>query len=435
MREQLGQFVDEATIEVTGGRGGNGCISFRREKFVPRGGPDGGDGGDGGNVYIVANPHLRTLLDYTYRRHFKAGNGAHGSSAHKTGARGKDIEIPVPVGTEVYDAETGELLADLSVPGQRLLIARGGKGGRGNAAFATPTRRAPRIAERGLPGERRRVRLVLKLLADVGIVGMPNAGKSTLISRVSAARPKIAAYPFTTLVPNLGVVKLDDERSFIIADLPGLIEGAHAGAGLGHRFLRHVERTRVLIHLLDAAAFERDIIDDFHRINRELELYDERLARLPQIVAINKVDIPEARARAEEAAPRLAELGHEVFLISAATGEGVRELMERCWQALRQAPQPAPPEQVPMLIEAPPPPPKPMQIYRDEDGTWVVEGTGVERAAMRINTTTEEGLAWLQQTLERLGVFRRLREAGAQPGDAVRIGKLQFEYQPEEWEQ
>ncbi len=424
------QFIDEAEIAVVAGDGGNGCVSFRREKYTPRGGPDGGDGGDGGNVYLVADPHIHTLLDYTYRRVFKAGRGKHGGSANKTGARGKDVIIPVPVGTQVYDADTGELLADLTVPGQKLLAARGGKGGRGNAAFATATRRAPRYAERGLPGERRRLRLVLKLIADVGLIGLPNAGKSTLLSRVSAARPKIAAYPFTTLTPNLGVVRVGDE-TFVMADLPGLIEGAHAGVGLGDRFLRHAERTRLLVHMLDAAAFERDIMRDFEQINEELRLYSPTLAERPQLVALNKIDIPEARERAEEAAGRFRDMGYEVFLISAATGEGVDDLVAACAAKLREIPREVPePTQAPELIEAPPPPERPLTIERAEDGAFVVSGTRVEQEVAKTNLDSDEALDWLEERLERLGVMRALREAGAQPGDTVRIGEVEFEYQP-----
>ena len=424
------QFIDEAEITVVAGDGGNGCVSFRREKFNPRGGPDGGDGGDGGNVYLVADPHIHTLLDYTYRRTFKAERGKHGSSANKTGARGKDIVIPVPVGTQVYDADTGELLADLTVPGQRLLAARGGKGGRGNAAFATATRRTPRYAERGLPGERRRLRLVLKLIADVGLIGLPNAGKSTLLSRVSAARPKIAAYPFTTLTPNLGVVRVGDE-TFVVADLPGLIEGAHEGVGLGDRFLRHAERTRLLVHMLDAAAFERDLMKDFQQINEELRLYSPALAERPQLVALNKIDIPEARERAVEAAERFRAMGYETFLISAATGEGVDDLMAACAAKLREMPREVPePGEAPELIEAPRPPERPLTIERDEDGTFIVSGTRVEEEVAKTNLDSDEALDWLEERLDRLGVMRALREAGAQPGDTVRIGDVEFEYQP-----
>ncbi|MBC7286575.1 MAG: GTPase ObgE [Armatimonadetes bacterium] len=430
MAKEPFDFIDEAEITVVAGEGGDGCVSFRREKFQPKGGPDGGDGGDGGSVYVVADPHLRTLLDYRYRTTFKAERGQHGSSANKTGARGRDLIIPAPVGTQVYDADSGELLADLVMPGQRLLAARGGKGGRGNAAFATPTRQTPRFAERGLPGERRRLRLVLKLIADVGLVGLPNVGKSTLLARVSAARPKIAPYPFTTLTPNLGVVRVGAE-SFVMADLPGLIEGAHAGAGLGHRFLRHAERTRLLVHVLDLAAGERDPLEDFERINNELRLYSLQLAERPQLVALNKIDVLEARQRAEAVAKQFSSMGYEVFPISAASGEGLDDLLAACVRRLAEIPpETAKVAEAPEVIEAPRPPERPLTIERDEDGILVVSGTRVEEEVAKTALNSDEAVQWLEERLERLGVLKALREAGAQPGDTVRIGNVEFEYHP-----
>jgi len=319
-------FIDRAIITVKGGDGGNGCVSFRREKYVPKGGPDGGDGGNGGDVILVADENLSTLLDFQYRRHFRAQRGSHGEGGHRHGRRGGTLVVPVPVGTVVKDADTGAVLADLVHHGQRVVAARGGRGGRGNARFATPTRRAPRQAEAGQPGEARRVELELRLIADAGLVGFPNAGKSTLLSRVSAARPKIADYPFTTTEPCLGVVGVADGRSFVLADIPGLIEGAHLGAGLGHVFLRHIARTRVLIHLIDLAA-GRDPVCDLQTVNRELRLYDESLKDRPMLVALNKIDDPAARARAAAASEAISALGFRVFSISAATGEGVDALM------------------------------------------------------------------------------------------------------------
>src|SRR6059036_920832 len=292
-------FIDQAVINVKGGDGGNGCVSFRREKFVPKGGPDGGDGGHGGDVILVADESLSTLLDFQYRRHYRAQRGSHGEGSTRHGRRGGSLVIPVPVGTVVKDADSGQLLADLLHHGQQVVAARGGKGGKGNARFATSTRRAPRQAEPGLVGEERRIELELRLIADAGLVGFPNAGKSTLLSRLSRARPKIADYPFTTLQPHLGVVQYKDGRSFVLSDLPGLIEGAHRGAGLGHRFLKHMARCRTIIHLIDASQ-DRDLAADFEAINRELELFDPALGRKPQIVAANKIDIPEARERAQE---------------------------------------------------------------------------------------------------------------------------------------
>jgi GTPase len=341
-------FVDEVDIHVTAGDGGRGCLSFRREKYVPRGGPDGGDGGHGGSVYVVATPTKNTLVDFRFHPEFKADRGHHGQGSNRTGQTADDLEIAVPIGTQVFekDPHSGEirLLADLMEEGQRLLVAQGGHGGRGNARFVSSTNRAPRRTEPGLPGEERLLRLQLKLLADVGLIGFPNAGKSTLISRVSAARPKIADYPFTTLQPNLGVVTLSDDRSFVVADVPGLIEGAHAGHGLGHQFLRHIERTKVLVHLVDVSgASGRDPVEDFDTINRELQLFDPRVAAKPQIVAANKIDAlddPDRLHRLERHAEQREVPLHK---ISGATGDGVDALMEAAWReiaAVRAAPAP-----------------------------------------------------------------------------------------------
>ena len=340
-------FVDEVDIHVTAGHGGRGAMSFRREKFVPRGGPNGGDGGPGGSVYLVANANLNTLLNYRYQKSFEAGRGGHGEGANRTGKTGSSIDLEVPIGTVVYarqpDGEFAQV-ADLTTDGERVLIAKGGLGGHGNASYATSTNRAPRKTQPGLPGEEKDLRLHLKLLADVGLVGYPNAGKSTLIARISAARPKIADYPFTTLVPNLGVVGLSGERSFVVADVPGLIEGAHAGQGLGHRFLSHLERTKVLVHLVDVSSFSgRDPVDDFEVITRELSLFPgrdasgERLQDKPTIVAANKIDAlddPDRLARLE-AHVRAAEL--PFFAISAASGAGTDTLLETVWRELADA--------------------------------------------------------------------------------------------------
>lgn len=330
------KFVDEVQLYVKAGDGGPGAVAFRREKYLPKGGPSGGDGGDGGSVIFVADPQLSTLLDYRYQRRIRAPNGQHGMGQDRNGRKGDDVRLRVPVGTLIKDAETGELLCDLAEPGQEYLAAKGGRGGLGNMNFATPTRQAPDFAQPGTPGEERELVLELKLLADVGLIGYPNAGKSTLISVVSRARPKIADYPFTTLVPNLGVVAYKDHQSFVVADIPGLIEGAAEGVGLGHQFLRHVERCRVLVHVIDALAPEtepeRSPEKDYEIINRELARYSEALAERPQIVALNKVEIPEARARAETFRALLAERRPEipVFLISAVTREGVPALVDAC---------------------------------------------------------------------------------------------------------
>jgi len=340
------KFVDEAEVHVLAGDGGRGCVAFLREKYRPHGGPSGGDGGDGGDVIFVADPSLTTLLDFKFQRKVKAGRGEYGRGKHQYGKRGDDAVVRVPPGTLVHDAESGELLADLKTPDQRVVIAKGGMGGQGNMHYATSTNQAPRYAQPGLPGEEKHLRLELQLMADVGILGYPNAGKSTLIRRVSAARPKVADYPFTTLVPHLGVVRIDDDTAFVLADIPGLIEGAHAGQGLGARFLRHVSRTQLLIHLLDGSGISgRDPLQDFDTINRELQAFDPELAKKPQIVAVNKLDLSEARERLAEMSRQLAERGIELRGISAATGEGVQELMREAaqrWQELRRNPSPQP---------------------------------------------------------------------------------------------
>jgi GTPase len=323
-------FIDRAKIRVRGGGGGNGVTAFRREKFVPRGGPSGGDGGRGGDVWLVADASLNTLLHLRYNPEHAAGRGGHGEGSNRSGKDGEDVVVRVPAGTQVFDAETGELYADLSEDGQRWLAARGGRGGFGNAHFASSTNRAPRYHQEGGAGEERELQLELKLLADVGLVGFPNAGKSTLISTISAAKPKIADYPFTTLEPHLGVVDLGEFRTFVVADIPGLIEGAHAGAGLGDRFLRHVERTKLLLHLVDVSSLSgRDPVEDYEIINRELRAYDEHLAERPQFVVATKLDALDEPERLERLRERAARDGREFFEISSVTNRGLRELVQR----------------------------------------------------------------------------------------------------------
>jgi GTPase len=330
-------FVDEIDIFVKGGDGGAGCVSFRREKYVPRGGPDGGDGGDGGSVWLEADPALTTLLDYHYKRHYHAERGQHGEGSNRHGASGGDLVLKVPSGTLVTDRDTGERLGDLTMPGQRILAVQGARGGRGNARFATSTNRAPRRADLGRPGAERWVHLELRLLADVGVIGFPNAGKSTLVSRVSAAKPKIADYPFTTLEPTLGIVRVDDERTFVIADLPGLIPGAAEGRGLGHQFLRHTERTRLLLHILDLdPQTARDQVDDLHVINRELAAYSPELAERPQIVVANKADLPETQARREAIERHCAAHDLPFHVISAVTGAGLVDLLRTVAKKLEE---------------------------------------------------------------------------------------------------
>jgi GTP-binding protein len=333
------QFVDEVKIHVKAGDGGDGCIAFRREKYMPKGGPSGGDGGNGGSVVIEAHAQLTTLLDLRYQRRYKAARGEHGMGSDCYGKQGEDMIVRVPVGTTIRDELTGDLIADLTTPGARVIVARGGRGGRGNMHFATSTNQTPRHAEPGTPGEERELRVELKLLADAGLLGFPNVGKSTFISRVSRARPKIADYPFTTLVPHLGVVALSDGRSFVLADIPGLIEGASEGVGLGHRFLRHVERTRVLVHLLELSEDPtREPERDFDVINRELAKHDPALAERPQIVALNKIDLPDVRERFPELAERFARRGIALHGISAFSGEGVSQLLEQMWPHLAVPP-------------------------------------------------------------------------------------------------
>ncbi|MEO8677726.1 MAG: GTPase ObgE [Vicinamibacterales bacterium] len=335
-------FVDEVDIHVKAGHGGRGSLSFRREKFVPRGGPDGGNGGEGGSVFIVANPHHNTLVHFRFNPDYEAQRGGNGAGANRSGRGGKDLLIPVPVGTLVYqkDPETGELTqrADLTKLGQRVCVAKGGRGGLGNAHFATSTNRAPRKTQPGEEGEEFALHLTLKLLADVGLVGYPNAGKSTLISRISAAKPKIADYPFTTLTPHLGVVSLSDNRSFVVADVPGLIEGAHEGHGLGYQFLRHIERTKVLIHLVDVSgASGRDPVEDFDTIRRELDLYNPEMLRKPQLVAANKIDAVDEPKRITALDKRAKKLKLPFFQISAVTGDGVKKLVEAMWPIIAKA--------------------------------------------------------------------------------------------------
>ena len=329
------KFVDEARIHVKAGDGGNGCVSFRRERFVPRGGPDGGNGGKGGDVILQADAQLTTLLDLTYPKQFRAQKGTHGKGKDQTGKNGENLIIRVPTGTLVRDDQTGELLQDLLFDGQQFVAGEGGRGGRGNARFATPTLRAPRHAEKGEKGQEHWLRLELKLLADVGLVGYPNVGKSTLLSRISSARPKIGDYPFTTLVPNLGVVKREDHRPFVVADIPGLIEGASKGAGLGLTFLRHVERTRLLIHLLDISERPpRDPVKDFHALNHELKAYHPSLQKKSQLAALNKIDLPSVRERAKKIKNQFERMGHPLYLISGQTGEGIDEMMEAASRTL-----------------------------------------------------------------------------------------------------
>lgn len=415
-------FIDQVKIYVKAGDGGNGMVNFRREKYVPHGGPAGGDGGYGGNVIISVSDNANTLIDLRYRRHHKAERGENGGINNMSGHDGADRLIEVPAGTVVYDDDTGQPLADLTESGQTTIIAKGGRGGRGNGRFATSVQQAPTFAEQGEPGQEKWLRLELKLLADVGLVGFPNAGKSTLLAQVSAARPKIADYPFTTLVPNLGVVQVDN-HSFVMADIPGLIDGAHQGQGLGHEFLRHVERTRLLVHMVDAAGTDgREPLEDFHAINRELELYTPELAERPQIVVLNKMDIPDAEERKAELEQALAPLGYSVFSISAATGQGVKELMRAVYTQLQTAPKPAP-IIIPEILELD----KPLTVSRDNE-VYVLTGSWIERRMAMTDMANEDAVRRLQRAMRRFGVFDALRAAGIQEGDTVRVRKVEFDF-------
>lgn len=422
-------FYDEVEIYVKAGDGGNGAVAFRREKYVPYGGPSGGDGGKGGDVIFVVNRHLNTLYAFTNQREFIAANGENGRNKDQFGAGGANLVIQVPAGTVITDAETGEFLADLTQTAQEFTVVRGGKGGRGNKRFATSTNQAPEIAENGDPGEERRLKLELKLLADVGLVGKPNAGKSTLLSVTTAAKPKIAPYPFTTLEPQLGVVALGRDETFVMTDLPGLIEGASEGKGLGLEFLRHIERTRVLIHVLDATA--PDPLDDFAVINAEMVAFGHGLATKPQLVAINKLDMPEGRERFPALKAAVAAQGYEVFGISGLTREGVRSLMGRAYQLVQETPVPETETVTPPVI-TPPPLEEGFVITRDADGTWVVSGGKLERAVQRTNLNYFDSLLRLHAYLEHQGVIKALRAAGVEEGDYVRIGEYELEWRDEE---
>ncbi len=424
-------FVDEAEIEVRAGDGGDGAAHFRREKYVPRGGPDGGHGGDGGSVVLLADPSLHTLLDFQYRSIFTAESGGDGAGKTRDGKTGADCVVPVPPGTIVYDAETGEQLADLTVAGDRLIVARGGEGGRGNTAFATASHQAPHFAEQGLSGEGCRLRLELRLIADVGVIGFPNAGKSTFISRVSAAQPKIASYPFTTLQPQLGVVRLDAERQFVIADMPGLIEGAHAGAGLGDQFLRHIQRTRLLVHMVDVAAVDqRDPVEDYEGLSAELAAYDQELAARPQLVALNKTDLPDGQQNLPRCQAYFVQRQIVVYPVSAVTGAGVRELVGAIATRLEELGPREVSGREPQTYEVPRAEEQPLRIFRAGEGVFLVRGSDVERLVQRTNLSSEDALMRLHMELQRMGVIQALGGAGAEAGDTVFIGDIELEYLP-----
>ena len=419
-------YFDEATITLRSGDGGDGIVHFRKEKFVPRGGPDGGDGGRGGDVYLRVNDTLNTLLAFSRKRSFAAESGKRGGGKDQIGKSAPDLTIDVPPGTVIRDAATRDILGDLTQSGQTLLVAKGGRGGRGNARFANSRNQAPRVAEKGVPGEERSLILELKLIADIGIVGVPNAGKSTFLAAVTAARPKIAPYPFTTLQPNLGVVRLDErsDQTLVLADIPGLIEGAHLGVGLGFEFLRHVQRTRVLIHLLDGAG--ADPLADFSQINTELALFDESLTRKPQIVVLTKMDLPEAQAKWPAVEAELQRRGYEAMSISAVAQTHVRELLYRAAQLAAEAP-PAPAVESLPVYRAPVDQAV-FDIAKEGEGIYRVSGARIERAAKMTYWEYDEAVQRFQRILEVLGIRQALAEAGIQEGDTVRIGEYELEW-------
>jgi GTP-binding protein len=420
-------FFDQARIYVKSGQGGDGMISFRREKFVPLGGPDGGDGGHGGDIVFVVDRNLNSLVKYHRNVHYRAGDGGHGGRKRQTGANGESLELAVPPGTVIRDADTGEFLADLTEPGQKVTLLKGGRGGKGNIRFTSSVNQAPRLAERGEPAEERWLALELKLIADVGIAGVPNAGKSTLLSAVSAARPKIADYPFTTLQPNLGVVQLDGYETMVLADIPGLIEGAAAGVGLGHDFLRHIERTRVLIHLLDGAG--TDPLEDWAMVNQELALYDPLLEEKPQLVVLNKIDLPDAVAWEPLIAEQIAAAGYAFCAISAVTGQGVRAMLYQVKAMLDEVPAPTSLQEE-VLVIRPEVEEAAFEIERVADG-WRVHGRKIERVAAMTYFEFEATAMRFQRILDSMGISAALQEAGVQVGDAVYIGEEVLEWQDE----
>ena len=424
-------FIDKARIYVEAGNGGDGMSSFRREKFVEKGGPNGGNGGRGGNGILRADNSLNTLIDFRYKRKFIAKRGDNGGVSNMTGHRGEDVIIKVPLGTVVRDDETNIMIADLTEDGQEFVAAKGGRGGKGNACYATSTKRAPTFAEKGEPGTKGWLRLELKLLADVGLVGYPSVGKSSIISRVSAAKPEIAAYHFTTLTPVLGVVRLSEEQSFVLADIPGLIEGAAEGVGLGHDFLRHIERTKVLLHVVDVSGCEgRDPIEDFEKINHELEAYSAKLARRKQLVVANKMDLPDSADNFVILKEYVEEKGYEIMPVSAATGEGLQELMWKAYEMARQYVA-EPEEEIGVVEEGDP---DSFEIIRGaEDADFEVKGKNIERLVAMTNFDNSEALYRFQLIWKRLKIEDALLEAGIQEGQTVRILDMVFNYQKSKW--
>jgi len=415
---------DEAEIFVQSGRGGDGMVHFHREKYKPHGGPDGGDGGRGGSVILEVNPRTNTLFDFRHRSRYIADSGKNGGPNNMSGKSADDLIVEVPPGTLVYEIQSGDLLGDLVEDYQQLIVAKGGRGGRGNQHFANSRNQTPRMAERGEPEESKSLRLELKLIADVGIVGVPNAGKSSLLAAVSNAKPKIANYPFTTLTPNLGVAKLDTDAILVLADIPGLIEGAHAGVGLGFSFLRHIQRTRVLIHVLDGIS--EDPLSDFSQINSEMALFDAKINEKPQIVVYNKMDLPFVQERWPEVEEKLTNLGYEVLPISTVTHENVKALLWRTMELLKTAPEPEPVEVMPVYRAKEDP--NAFQVQKTEEG-WRISGKAIERAAAMTYWEHRESVRRFQRLMEHIGLDEKLRSAGIKEGDSVLIRDYVLEWQ------
>lgn len=420
-------FIDRARIFVQSGKGGDGMSSFRHEKFVPKGGPNGGDGGQGGNVVLVADRNVNTLVDFRFRRLFKAKPGGKGEGSNKYGRNAEDLLITVPLGTIVKDEETGQVMADLSRDGQRAIVAKGGRGGRGNWHFRTSANRTPTFAERGEPGEERWLRLELKVLADVGLLGYPSVGKSSILRKVSAAQPEVAAYHFTTLNPILGVVNLPDHRSFVMADIPGLIDGASEGVGLGHDFLRHIERTKILIHVVDVSGIEgRDPIEDYEKINAELAKYSEKLARKRQVVAANKIDLLGDSDNLERLMDYMTAHGVEVYPICAMTGEGMDKLLERVWTMLEEYVEEPDKTTEEVVYKAQNKPD--FEVKRDDDGAFVITGARIENLVAMTNFDDDQSLRRFQRIWRYMELDKLLQEHGIQDGNTVRIYSMEFEY-------
>lgn len=420
-------FIDTAKIYIRSGNGGNGVISFRREKYVAYGGPDGGDGGKGGDVIFIADPNMSTLMDFRYKRKYVALNGENGQGNKKYGKDAEDLYVKIPVGTQIIRDDTNEIIADLTKPGQKAIVLKGGKGGRGNAKFATPTLKTPRFAESGEEGKELYVRLELKLLADVGLVGFPNAGKSTLLAACTKAKPKIADYPFTTLSPNLGVV-FHKGKSFVMADIPGLIEGAHNGEGLGYNFLRHIERTKLILHVVDISNQTTDPIKNFMKINNELYLYSDKLKKFPQIVVLNKIDAVDLKEMdIDTVESKIKEMGYDVYKISALSGAGIDSLLDKTIEILDKLKVDIEDNTEDVIIYDMPKEEETVNIDI-KDGTFYLSGSKIDRLLKRVNLQDENSLRYFERNLKKTGIIEELKEKGLKDGDIINVRDFEFEY-------